>query len=250
MLTLNRKMDTISNNIANASTNGFKKDTIVFEEFSEVLAKRLFDDTGSSFGNRSSTIGTMSLFNDIAEVHKDFTQGTLESTEATTDVAITGDNSAFFSVAVLGEDGELREYYTRDGSFKLDANGMLVTRDGDPVVGQNGAIYLNGSEFTITSDGRILQNDTLVDTLKITKFTNPETLRNYGYNLFTVTGESQTGEFEGSLQQGFLEGSNVDSVKEMVEMINVLRAYETSQKLIQYQDSTLEKAVNEVGRTG
>lgn len=246
MLTLNRKMDTVSNNMANVNTNGFKKDTVVFEEFSDVLMKR-FHDTGNIPPGRPKAIGNMTLYNDIAEVHVDYTQGNLEQTELKTDMAISGDDSAFFCVAV--NDGtNFREYYTRDGSFKLNAEGQLVTRNGDLVMGNNGIITLNGSEFTVTEKGEIIQNGEVIDTLRIRSFANPESLRKYGYNLLTVTAESQNKAFEGTIQQGFVERSNVDSVKEMVEMITVLRAYESNQKLIQYQDSTLEKAVNEVGR--
>lgn len=246
MLTLNRKMDTVANNMANANTNGFKKDTVVFEEFSEVLAKRFFD-AGNVPTGRPAPIGQMVLFNDIAEVHTDYTQGNLENTGINTDLAIDGDDGAFFCVAVP-ENNNFREYYTRDGSFKLDSQGRLVTRDGYVVMGNNGAIVLEGSDFSITANGEVIQNGQTIDTIKIRKFTNPESLRKYGNNLLTATNESQDGTFEGIIRQGFIEHSNVDSVKEMVEMINILRAYESNQKMIQYQDSTLEKAVNEVGR--
>jgi flagellar basal-body rod protein FlgG len=246
MLTLNRKMDTVANNMANVNTNGFKKDTVVFEEFSDVLMKR-FHDTGNIPAGRPAPIGNMTLYNDIAEVHTDFTQGALEQTGVSTDVAINGDDNAFFCVAV-NDGNAYREYYTRDGSFKLSATGQLITKDGHLVMGTNGAITLNGTDFTITDKGEIIQNGETIDTLRIRSFANPESLRKYGYNLVTVTAESQDQEFQGSIQQGFVERSNVDSVKEMVEMITVLRAYESNQKLIQYQDSTLDKAVNEVGR--
>ncbi len=245
MLTLSRKMDTVSNNIANVNTNGFKKDTVVFEEFSDVLVKRFFD--GSDYSSKPVRVGNMTLYNDIAEVHTDFTQGALESTGLSTDVAINGDESAFFCIAVP-QDNQFREYYTRDGGFKLDAESRLVTRDGYSVMGENGAIILNGSDFVISDRGEVIQNGETIDTLKIRKFENPESLRKYGFNLLTVTNESQDAAFEGTIQQGFVERSNVDSVKEMVDMITVLRAYESNQKLIQYQDSTLEKAVNEIGR--
>lgn len=247
MITLNRKMDALTNNMANVNTNGFKKDTVVFEEFSDVLAKRFFD-SGNVPSGRPVNIGNMSLYNDIAEVHTDFTQGALESTGMSTDAAISGDDSAFFCVAVPDANNVYREYYTRDGSFKLDPAGRLVTKDGYAVMGNNGAITLAGSDFTISERGEIIQNGETIDTLKIRKFQNPETLRKYGMNLSTVTNESQDAPFEGTIQQGYVERSNVDSVKEMVDMITVLRAYESNQKLIQYQDSTLEKAVNEVGR--
>lgn len=245
MLTLNRKMDVVSNNMANVNTNGFKKDVVVFEEFSDVLAKRFFD--GSDNSPIPVRIGNMTLYNDIAEVHTDFTQGALENTGISSDVAIDGDEGAFFCIAVP-DNNQFREYYTRDGAFKLDSVGRLVTRDGHSVMGQNGAIILNGSDFTISNRGEIIQNGETVDFLRIRKFENPESLRKYGFNLLTVTGGSQDGVFEGTIQQGFVERSNVDSVKEMVDMITVLRAYESNQKLIQYQDSTLEKAVNEIGR--
>ncbi|NLP00480.1 MAG: flagellar hook-basal body protein [Clostridiaceae bacterium] len=246
MLTLNRKMDVVSNNMANVNTNGFKKDTVVFEEFSDVLVRRFFD--GSDNSPRPVRIGNMTLYNDIAEVHTDFTQGTLENTGISSDVAIDGDDGAFFCIAVP-QNNQFLEYYTRDGAFKLDSVGRLVTRDGHAVMGQNGQIILNGSDFTITYRGEVIQNGETVDTLRIRKFENPESLRKYGFNLLTATAESQDGVFEGTIQQGFVERSNVDSVKEMVDMITVLRAYESNQKLIQYQDSTLEKAVNEIGRT-
>ncbi|NLM73174.1 MAG: flagellar hook-basal body protein [Clostridiaceae bacterium] len=247
MLTLNRKMDTVANNIANVNTYGFKKDVVVFEEFSDVLASRFFD-TGNIPSGRPAPIGNMALYNDIAEIHTDYTQGTLEQTGLNTDVAINGDDGAFFCVAVPDGNGNFREYYTRDGSFKLDAEGRLVTRDGYMVMGNNGAIVLEGSNFIISETGAIIQNDVTVDTLRIRKFENPESLRKYGMNLLTATDESTDGEFEGTLQNGFLECSNVNTVSEMVDMITVIRAYESNQKMIQYQDSTLEKAVNDIGR--
>ncbi len=245
MLTLNKKMDTVSNNMANVNTNGFKRDTVVFEEFSDVLAKRFFD--GSDNVARPVNIGTMTLYNDIAEVHTDFSQGALENTGLSTDIAINGDDGAFFSIAVA-QGNEYREYYTRDGSFKLDSQGRLVTKDGDFAMGENGIITLDESDFVVSNRGEVIQNGETVDYLQIRKFENPESLRKYGFNLLTITAQTQQGVFEGTFEQGFVERSNVDSIKEMVDMITVLRAYESNQKAIQYQDSTLDKAVNEVGR--
>lgn len=247
MLTLNRKMDVVSNNLANVNTNGFKKDGVVFEEFSEVLAKRIYD-YGNRPMNSAEDIGNMALYNDIAEVYTDYTQGSLEDTNLNTDFAINGDNSAFFAVAVQDGEGNYREFYTRDGSFKLDDQGRLVTRSGFAVMGENGAIFLEDTNFTVNSRGEIYQNDVYVDTLRIRKFENPETLRKYGMNLLTVTEDTIEGEFGGAVLQGFIERSNVDSIREMVDMITIFRAYEANQKMIQYQDSTLDKAVNEIGR--
>jgi flagellar basal-body rod protein FlgG len=113
-----------------------KKDTAVFEEFSDVLAKRFFD-TGGIPSGKPVSIGNMTLYNDVAEIYTDFTQGSLESTGISTDVAINGDDSAFFCVAVPDENNVFHEYYTRDGSFKLDQAGRLVTRDGYAVMGRD-----------------------------------------------------------------------------------------------------------------
>jgi len=247
MITLNRKMDVVSNNLANVNTNGFKKDGVVFEEFSEVLAKRLYDNTNRPL-NMPQEIGEMALFNDIAEVYTDYTQGSLENTNLNTDFAINGDDGAFFTVAVPDGEGNYREFYTRDGSFKLDDQGRLVTRSGFVVMGENGAIFLEGTEFNVNSNGEIYQNGELVDTLRIRKFENPETLRKFGMNLLAVTDETQEGAFNGTVLQGFIERSNVDAVKEMVDMITILRSYEANQKMIQYQDATLDRAVNDIGR--
>ena len=247
MLTLNRKMDVLSNNLANVNTNGFKKDGVVFREFSEVLAKRLYD-----YANRSPNgirdIGYMALYNDIAEVYTDYTQGSLENTNLNTDFAINGDDGAFFAVAVQDAEGNYREFYTRDGTFKLDDQGRLVTRSGYVVMGENGAIFLEGADFTVNSNGDIYQDEMYVDTLRIRKFENLETLRKFGMNLVTVTGDTVEGEFTGTVLQGYVERSIVDSIKEMVDMITILRSYEANQRMIQYQDSTLDKAVNDVGR--
>ena len=247
MLTLNRKMDVLSNNLANVNTNGFKKDGVVFREFSEVLAKRLYD-YGNSQPNGVSDISYMALYNDIAEVYTDYTQGTLEDTNIKTDFAINGDDGAFFAVAVRDADGNYREFYTRDGGFKLDDQGRLVTRSGFVVMGENGAIFLEGDDFTVNSRGEIYQNEVYVDTLRIRKFENPETLRKFGMNLVTVTEDTVEGAFNGTVLQGYIERSNVDSIKEMVDMITILRSYEANQKMIQYQDSTLDRAVNDIGR--
>lgn len=231
--------------MANVNTNGFKKDTVVFEEFSEVLARRYYDSSHRIPG--PANIGTMALYNEISEVHTDYTQGAFESTGLSTDMAINGDDGAFFSIAVR-QGNEFREFYTRDGSFKLDPQGRLVTKGGDFVMGQNGIITLEGSDFVVTNRGEIIQNEETVDYIQIRKFENPESLRKFGFNLLTITDQTEEGIFEGTIEQGFVERSNVDSIKEMVDMITVLRAYESNQKAIQYQDSTLDKAVNEIGR--
>ncbi len=248
MIANSKKMDVITNNMANVNTTGYKKDTVVFESFPDLLTKRINDT------KNSSNIGSMELSSDVGEIFTYFTQGQLNQTNNTLDIAISDDNTsaaaspAFFTigVAVPSGDGEMKEYYTKDGSFVLNSNNQLATRDGNLVLGQNGPITLEPGAFSVDDKGNIVQNGTIVDTLKITQFVDGTKLRKFGDNLLENAG-SETSDFTGTVLQGFTEASNVNVIDEMVDMITVMRAYEANQKILQSQDSLLEKAVNEVG---
>ncbi|HHW47943.1 MAG TPA: flagellar hook-basal body protein [Clostridiaceae bacterium] len=245
MMANSKKMDIIANNLANVNTNAFKKDTVIFESFPEMLTKRI-NDTRSRL-NPSGIVGTMELSSDVGEIFTYYNQGALTSTENRLDFAIKDSDSAFFTVQALDEEGNAGEYYTRDGAFTLDENGRLMTMAGYAVLGENGHIYLSSDDFTVERDGTIVQNGEVVDRLLIREFTDTTTLRKVGLNLVARTDETQEREFTGQVQQGFLEQSNVNVVKEMVDMINVMRAYEANQKALQAIDGTLELAVNQVG---
>lgn len=245
MLANNKKMDVITNNLANVSTNGYKRDVVVFESFPNVLTRRINDTR--IITNPSGKIGEMQLGSDVGEVFTYYKQGQLVKSGNNLDLAFQGSDSAFFTVGVPDAEGNMKEYYTRDGGFVLNAEKQLVTKDGYPVMGQNGAITLSGEDFSVTSDGTIYQGGQIVDRLMIKDFKDTATLRKYGSNLLSVEGDGQEQNFTGAIAQGFIEQSNVNIVKEMVDMITVTRSYEASQKLLQAQDGTLEKVVNEVG---
>ena len=248
MIANSKKMDVITNNMANVNTTGYKKDTVVFESFPDLLTKRINDT------KNSSNIGSMELSSDVGEIYTYFTQGQLNQTNNTMDIAISDDNTsqaaspAFFTIGVADPagDGEMKEYYTKDGSFVLNSNNQLATRDGNLVLGQNGPITLEPGAFSVDDKGNIVQNGTIIDTLKITQFVDGTKLRKFGDNLLENAG-SETSDFTGTVLQGFTEGSNVNVIDEMVDMITVMRAYEANQKVLQSHDSLLEKAVNEVG---
>lgn len=241
----NKQMDVIANNLANVSTNGYKKDTVVYESFPEVLVKRINDTKSAS--NPSGRVGNVNLGNDVGEVFTYFNSGNLNKTDNSLDLAIGGSNSAFFTIGVPNGNGEIAEYYTRNGSFNLNAQNQLVTSEGYLVMGMNGPITLEGENFTVLDDGTIIQNEQVVDRLLIREFTDTTTLRKYGENLIQATEQTQEREFTGAIKQGYIEQSNVEAVNEMINMITVMRAYEANQKVIQALDGTLEKAVNEVG---
>ena len=245
MLALEKKMDIITNNMANASTNGYKKDTVVMESFPATLTKIVKDySTGSG---RTRNIGTMELGNDVGTVYTYFSQGQLNKTDNELDIAIRDSDSAFFSVAVPDNDGNIKAFFTRDGSFSKGIDNSLVTSEGYTVLGENGPIVLQGGPFTVNDDGSVIQDGNVIDKLLITEFEDTTDLKKYGNNLLQADEGAQTREFSGTVQQGFAELSNVNIIREMVDMITVMRSYEANQKVLQAIDSTLDKAVNQVG---
>lgn len=245
MLALEKKMDVISNNMANSSTNGYKKDTVVLESFPELMTKIVRDYSTAS--GRPRDIGTMQLGSDVGTVYTYYSQGQLNRTENELDIGIRDSDSAFFTVAVPDEGGNIRAFYTRDGSFAKGADNSLVTSEGYTVLGENGPVILKDGPFIVSDDGTITQDGTVIDRLLITEFEDTTALRKYGNNLLQAGGDAQTREFSGTIQQGFVELSNVNVVREMVDMITVMRSYEANQKVLQAIDSTLDKAVNQVG---
>ncbi|HOV26705.1 MAG TPA: flagellar hook-basal body protein [Pseudobacteroides sp.] len=240
-----KKMDVISNNLANADTNGYKEDIAVLETFPEKLTRRINDTQSRS--NPSGRIGNMRLGSDVSEIFTNYSQGKIQSTGNNLDFAIQNSNSAFFTIGRPDENGNIQEYYSRDGAFVINSLNQLVTKDGFYVMGQNGPITLDGDNFTVQSDGTIVQDGVVVDKFRITEFTDTRSLQKAGNNLVQRDPTSEERPFTGAISQGYLEGSNINVVKEMVDMITVMRSYEANQRLVQAQDSTLEKAVNQVG---
>lgn len=242
-------IDTISNNLSNVNTAGFKK---VRAEFEDLIYQTLLMagtpateiteiPTGIQVGHGVRTSATQKMF----------TQGSLQSTENKTDLALEGDG--FFKIQLY--DGTFA--YTRDGSFKVDSNRQLVTSNGyllePPVILPENFIM---ETLAISQDGRITvkvigEDDPIeVGQMEIYRFVNPAGLQSIGANLYKTTPASG-GEIPGQpgvngmakTHQGFLEMSNVKVVEEMVNMIVAQRAYEINSKAIQTSDSMLATAI-------
>lgn len=188
-------------------------------------------------------IGTMSGGVRFQKIFTDFTNGGLIDTGGQLDIAIKG--NGFFKVQ--GENGET--LYTRNGSFAI-TEGYLTDLDGRRILGRNGAISLNGGTIDILDNGQVMVDGSPVDILDIVNINNKEFLRKQGDNLFYMAENTVAEEniFDGEVLQGYLEGSNMNSISGMVEMINLLREFEANQKVIRMQDEMLEKAANEIGR--
>ncbi|CAK7049716.1 flagellar hook-basal body protein [Tissierella sp.] len=198
---------------------------------------------GLVYNPPSYIIGTMSGGVRFQKLFTDFTNGGLIDTGGTLDVAIKG-NGLF---KIQGENGET--LYTRNGSFAI-TEGYLTDLDGRRVLGRNGTIFLGNGTIDILSDGEIQIDGNPVDTLDIVDINNKEFLRKRGDNIFYMADNTVAEEniFDGEILQGYLEGSNMNPISGMVEMINLLREFEANQKVIRMQDEMLEKAANEIGR--
>jgi flagellar basal-body rod protein FlgF len=231
MLANQLRQDVIANNLANATTAGYKGDRAVQQAFPAMLLQQV--QTGRQ-------IGSLSLGTRVADVVTDGSQGAIRNTGNAYDLAIAGDG--FFSVqAATGV------RYTRDGSFSVDAKNQLVTARGEPVLDKNNrpiTIPASGDRATIDEQGNVIANGRTIATLAVTVL-DPQTLRKQGDDLYQ--GTPQRGGAQGRVEQGYLEQSNVNSVREMVDLIETMRSFEASQKVTQSLDETLGKAI-EVGR--
>lgn len=244
MLNQQNKMDVISNNLANAAVTGYKKEGSTSQSFDTVLAYKIRD---RSIGVHTQRIGGMNLGVKIGENYTDYTQGPFKNTDNTYDLAISG--NGFFCVQFTNKAGVTSTKYTRDGSFTLNVNGYLVTKDGDYVLDNSGnRIRLDPlSTSRIDENGTIFQNDRAVARIGLRDFEDYNYLEHYGENYYQPVNGYRFKNADGQIIEGYLEASNVQVVQEMVEMISVTRTYESNQKVIQTIDSTLDKAVNQLG---
>ncbi len=262
------RLDTVANNLANVDVNGYKKDTSVHKSFPELLMRRMNDDGlykhpfGS--GDAAPIIGKLGLGVEYNESFTQFEQGPLKETGSDVDLALDGEG--FFSVAT-----PYGERYTRNGAFTIGKEGYLETKEGYPVLGENGPIRVQANNFTVDKEGQVWVNaeyadnpetmvsregntweDTvLLDTLKLVEFDRERYLQKQGSSFYRESQESgpaliiAQGE-RPKVEQGFVEGSNVNPVLEMVQMIEVNRAYEANQRVIQTTDAMAGKLINEV----
>jgi len=237
------KLQAIANNLANVNTVGFKRDRVVFEDLFYQVDKQpgaqTADNTvsnGVQLGNGVTIVGTQKLF----------TNGSIQTTGQSLDVAITGNGF----IQVRRPDGE--PAYTRAGQLQIDSNGVLVNAQGLPLVPQI-TVPNNATAITIGENGVVSASvpgsvtPTQLGQLTLTTFVNPAGLQALGENLFQETAASGTpnegkagdGAF-GKFKQGALEGSNVQVVEEMVDMIAAQRTYEMNTKVLSAADNMLQ----------
>ena len=235
MMVQRNKMDVLTNNLVNAETTGFKKDTLVTTTFNEEIIKRLNDPSVKVYGGVD--VGPYSYGTHVDEIITDFSSGAFEGTGVSTDLAITGDG--FFTIET--EEGVR---YTRSGNFSVDGNGYLVTADGHYVLGTEGRINIGTTEFEVLANGVINVDGRNVGRLRIETFEDEGVLRKEGNNLYYAYGGAAAVPANGAVvRQGMQELSNVNVIDEITDMITVYRKYEASQKIVSITDESLGLAV-------
>ncbi len=236
MLSEIRRQDVVANNLANATTTGFKRDIAITSEYDLVFANLSTDRNQSVSATRVAPI--------VGDSITDFAVGSFTETGQPLDIALAGEG--FFSIQT-----DQGTRYTRNGDFHLTAEGTLANTAGQAVLDSAGnPITLSGEDVTINSLGQISEGGTVVASIGVTQFTDPSQLIKEGANLFTLAaGATTEATIPGQVRQGFLEAANTSAIKEMVAMIEIQRAYEANQRMIHTIDQTLDQAINKVGRS-
>lgn len=246
-LSQEKVMEIIANNLANLNTTAFKGDNVSFTLLEPEPYKSYKDPLPPAnykvdmekveplHGNEMAYVG-------VADVVRDTTQGPALITNNPLDMMIDGEG--YFTVNTA--EGQR---YTRAGNFTLNPDGALVTKSGDPVLGEKGLIYLRSNQFDVNAKGEIYQDGQLVDRLQVVRFADEKLLQRVGQNLF-FNEENQAGmeklKFAG-VSQGQLEGSNVNAIRNLSAMIIAHRSYEAYQKAVSNYDQMMDKSSNSIG---
>lgn len=277
MLNEQHRMDVLTNNLANATTNGFKKEGTTSQAFDTVLAYKIKDL--SEPGNLPRPMATnraidqdevnnplnedylqrrvrktgLNLGVKIGENYVDYSEGPIKETENPLDLALS--DRGFFVIEYTNKAGETSTKYTRDGNFTMNRQGFLQTQDGDYVLDEDGRRIQLETELpvSINRNGDIYQDGEMVATIGVVDFEDYNYLERFGENYFqTIDGATQIDrddmETDTQIHAGYLEMANISVVTEMVNMITLQRQYESNQKVITTYDDTLEQAVNQNGK--
>ena len=231
-MTLRRELDVVANNIANAQTTGFKVEQLMVGEEVGERARNAFVRPGVSFV----------LDNGVA---RDFGQGALSQTSRPLDFAIEGEGAFFTLQDANGE------AYTRDGAFTVDPEGRLTTEAGLPVLGDGGEIVLDPTlgEASVGPDGTITQQGQIVGRLSVVRFDSLGALEKGGDGLYRNASNSRPLEAtDARIRQGMLEGSNVNPILEITNLIEIQRAYESVSRMIENTNDLSRRSVERLGR--
>jgi flagellar basal-body rod protein FlgF len=230
MLPRIRQQEATANNLANASSPGFKKDIVFTKELTRARARLMPRQTDWQQPM-------------IDQVYTSFEQGALDKTDNPLDLAIEGMGFFVFET----DDGTLA--LSRAGNLRVNQEGLLVNSEGHRLLGDGGPINVGGGQFSISENGQVQVDNSTVANVRVADVAQESSLTKIGDTEFLVPeGIEPTAAVGYVIRQGYLESSNVDIIKEMVNMIVSFRNYEADAQSAKAQDDTLEKLLNNVAR--
>ncbi|WP_042143809.1 flagellar hook-basal body protein [Paucisalibacillus sp. EB02] len=256
MLSMQRQQEALANNIANANTPGYKADQATLRSFPEMLLYQMGSQTVPTKNPKNlpvqNPIGSINTGVYVQEYVPDYVQGALKETGVSTDLTLIDgifpDETGSIFFTVQNENGEQR--YTRNGNFTVDGQGFLTTTEGYYVLNQAGnPIQTGGMEFTVTPEGQLQLGAQNVQ-LGIAYANDANQLEKEGNGLFNGEVGPVPAGVTYTVQQGFLEQSNVNAVQTMTQMMESYRSFEMNQRVLKAYDESLGKAVTEIGRIG
>lgn len=234
MVTQQLKEENIANNLVNANTPGYKRHETVLKSFPEVLLWRL----GNGDPGKIGKVANGTQIDETVTIHQ---PGPVEETGRALDFALIG--KGYFKIETPQG---IR--YTKNGHFRLNSEGYLVTEAGHFVLGRKGRIKLGTEDIKVTEQGNIVVDGRTVDRLDIARLHNPGSLVKEGSSLFRATADTvEDADVPVTVRQHMLEKSNVNLIKEMVDMMAVLRSFEANQKVVQAYDQVLEMSARDIG---
>jgi len=226
-LSLQQQMNMTANNLANMSTPGYKAQQTLFSEYiTQPRGGDVIRQSGNSGSYRNLSVGSMT------QTHNPF------------DVALQ--NEGYFAVQTPGG---IR--YTRDGGFTLDANRQLVNKNGYPVMNENNEqiqVQQDATQIRITEDGEITSEAGTIGRIKVARFENQQLMTRTGENLFNAEGQGEIPAENVRIVQGFVENANVNPVIEMNRMIEVLRSYQSSQRMLQTDHERIRNTIQKLSQ--
>jgi flagellar basal-body rod protein FlgG len=244
MMAMSVKQDIIANNLANASTVGFRKEGLVISSFTEILDREV-----SSDGMHKASVETVMQRDPQVKgtlQHSSQTylsQGALRETGNNFDLALDDNGKGFFTIQT-----DRGIEFTRAGNFRLSNDGFLVTAEGHKLLGHRGPIRATGNEFKVSDNGTVKIDGREVDRILVSQVEDSEDLARVGGTAFGVNNPRVRASSDFKIKQGFKEMSNVNALQEMVGLMEVMRNFEANQKALSAHDQRLQKAVSELGR--
>lgn len=242
MMAMSVKQDVIANNLANASTVGFRKEGLIISSFTEILDR----EVGGMEQTSGETMSGHQLQTNSDISHRSAThmsQGALKETGSSFDLALDDNGQGMFTIKTArGLE------FSRAGKFRLNNEGFLVTPDGSQLMGHNGPIRATGNEFKVSDDGVVSVDGKKVDKVLVSVFEQADDMKRAGSTAFNAATPRVRASKDFRIKQGFLEMSNVNALQEMVGLMQVMRNFEANQKALSANDQRLQKAVSELGR--